>query len=90
MKNEPSVEAVCGFCAHWAKMEPGANGAPVTIGDRPRGMCLGCPPTPFPVMDQRGQIVGQRNLRPITVDGERACALYVPADAFNDGDFASN
>jgi len=67
---------VCGNCIHWGKMIPGENGAPVTIGEKPRGLCMGVPPTPFPVMDQRGQVVGQRNMRAITVEGERGCGLW--------------
>jgi len=68
---------VCGRCFHWQAVE---MKGPLMIGDQTRGVCYGAAPTPLPVYDAQGNLSGQRNLRPMTPESERACALYMPLE----------
>jgi hypothetical protein len=67
----------CGRCFHWQAVE---MKGPVTIGDQTRGVCYGAAPTPLAIYDRAGNLTGQRNLRPMTPEGERACAFFLPLD----------
>jgi|HubBroStandDraft_3_1064219.scaffolds.fasta_scaffold97996_4 hypothetical protein len=67
----------CGRCLHWEKVE---MKGPVTIGRGDVGVCYGAAPTPMPITDMRGELTGQRNLRPMTPEGERACAFFIDLD----------
>lgn len=83
-KDKASVPLLlqCGTCFHWAKVTPGRDGAPVTIGEPVRGVCWGAPPTASFVIDGRtGETLGQRNCRPFTRQTDRACGLWTPQDA---------
>jgi hypothetical protein len=68
----------CDRCFHWEAVE--MKGPNLTIGARQMGVCYGAAPTPLPVYDAQGKLTGQRNLRPMTPEGERACAMYMPLD----------
>lgn len=73
---------VCANCIHWAaaaKDHPQLG--PVTIGEKQRGVCWGVPPTPVAVVDHKGNVTGQRHLRPMPMADERACALFGVAEA---------
>ena len=75
---------VCANCIYWIEAQVSEAGGVVTIGQPKAGVCTGVPPTPFPVQDQRGQMAGQRNFRPMTRENERACALFDPGEIEED------
>jgi len=68
---------VCGLCLFWRKVD--ARG-PVTIGAASVGVCYGVPPTPRPVLDNpmksTALMIGQANMRPMTIESEPACGLF--------------
>lgn len=63
----------CEQCHFWRQV---ASQGPVTIGEIPRGLCYGVPPTPIQV--QAKGMMGQRNLRAQTHAHEPACGMFVP------------
>ena len=68
-----NVEAKCGNCAAWKQVA--AQGA-VTIGEVPRGICYGLPPTPFARLKD-GRLIGQMDLRPCP-PADNSCLLFTP------------
>lgn len=69
----------CEQCHFWRRVE---SQGPVTIGDMPRGICYGGPPTPISV--QSKGMTGQRNLRAQTAAHEPACGLFVPTSGLQE------
>lgn len=68
------VTASCKECAFWRESPAG----PVpTIGAPKRGICFALPPTPA-VRFKDGQISGQTNLRPATLETEFCMAFFQP------------
>lgn len=71
----------CGKCFHWQPIEMGRA---TVIGDKPKGVCFGAPPTVRPALDKHTQqLVGQGNLRPIMNEDERACGAFMPLELAN-------
>ena len=66
----------CGGCFFWVKGEKAAG--PKLLGEPPRGVCFGTPPSAAHVLNARGEPVGQRNARPLTLASERACGTWMP------------
>ena len=54
-------DPVCGNCLAWREVN---TSGPIKIGDARRGICVCLPPTPFAVLDARGNIRAQVDLRP--------------------------
>lgn len=77
------VQYQCGACFHWNPVDMSTP----TIGEPKRGVCFGAPPTALGVSDKHGNMVGQRNLRPITPENEHACGAFTPIEM---GDGAAN
>lgn len=75
MSDTKTVQYTCGNCFHWNKVQPPIGTIP-EIG-RQRGICYGAPPT----IEFMRNGSGQRNARPHTLETERACGMFVPAEA---------
>jgi hypothetical protein len=71
-----TIEATCGRCIFWKKVDEPAGMR--TIGAGQRGNCYGSPPTPYAAqVDRTGRVIAQGNLRPVTPENEQACGMYV-------------
>jgi hypothetical protein len=81
MTESKPVPYICASCFHWQENKDLSG--PIEIGrDNRRGACFGGPPTPRPIVDKHTQIqTGQANMRALTLWSERACGMFVPADA---------
>lgn len=81
--SDPKIAFQCGNCFHWVEVEVVG---PVTIGSAPRGNCYGAPPAVAVKWDKHtGLPAGQMNMRPATLETERACGAFVPRDALQGG-----
>lgn len=69
-----SINAQCGNCAFWTQID---QRGPVAIGSKQRGVCKGMPPIPHPQYDQRGNIIGQKDMWPCPIE-DSYCALFMP------------
>jgi len=77
--SDTKIAFQCGNCFHWV---PADAVGPVTIGASARGTCYGAPPGVAVKFDKHtGGIAGQANVRPATLESERACGAFVPRDA---------
>ena len=75
------IEGRCGNCVAW---HPADAVGPVTIGATKRGTCHMLPPTPHPVYDTKGGIVGQRNFWPGMREDDM-CLSFAPRQGIAEG-----
>ena len=76
----------CSNCIFWSESEMGAS---PEIGAPKAGRCGGLPPVPFPVMDQTGNLIGQRSVPYMTRADMPAGALFDPGE-YEEGDGIPN
>jgi hypothetical protein len=74
MNDKTMMTAVCGKCVAWQPVE---LKGPRTIGEPRRGFCMMMPPQ-VALIVRNGQEVGQKNMRPATMESE-FCMSFVPA-----------
>ena len=70
------IEAKCGDCICWHKVELDPAQRLLMINQPERGLCFALPPTAHPVI-RDGQMVGNVNLRP-AMRADESCYMFEP------------
>jgi len=76
MTASTTIKFICKNCVAW---QPIDLKGPHTIGEPKRGLCIMLPPS-VALIIKNGQEVGQKNMRPCTLETE-FCLSFVPKES---------